>query len=322
VGGVFVALDGGLGNHMFQAAMGLATAARLGGARLIISSTSMGTEGRLTHIANGGGCLSPQLKAAAARGATGAADPMVRAELQRRMHVDTVFRGVGERAEGPPAGAAVAVHREVDWASLERPAPPLWLGADGWLMLVGYFQGERHWDGVRDAALARIARNVREHGEAALLAMPAARKPSRDPAACVALHVRRGDYVGNTVCAALDPERYYPAAMAELERRAPGWAGAPLLVFTNDRAWCEAWPFLENREHEYVDTGDDVADMHVISACAHKVIANSTFSWWGAYLGSYDARAPGVVVAPRQWFKAGCHIARWDKIYADGWSAV
>jgi hypothetical protein len=315
VGGVFVALEGGLGNHLFQAAMGLATCARLNGAPLVLSSDSLGFEGRLSHLAN---CGDPELRAAASeRGAAG--NPLVRAEMRRRMHADTVFKGVGTRASGPPPGAAVAVHRESDddWGSLLQPTPPPWLRG-GWLMLAGYFQSERHWDGVREAAVAPLARNVREYAESVMASLPPARLPRLEPGACVALHVRRGDYVGNSVCAALDPDAYYPPALEEVARRAPDAAGAPLLVFTNDRAWCEReWAFLRGRPHEFVDTGDDVADLHIMSLCAHKVIANSTFSWWGAYLGSN-----GVVVAPRQWFKAGCRIANWEKIYATGWSVV
>jgi hypothetical protein len=95
---------------------------------------------------------------------------------------------------------------------------------------------------------------------------------------------------------------------------------APVIVFTNDRQWCDSWPLLKRLapEASFVDSGDDVVDLNAMSRCKHKVIANSTYSWWAAYLGG----SAGVVVAPRQWFRAGGPIGAWDSVYPPGWITV
>ena len=111
------------------------------------------------------------------------------------------------------------------------------------------------------------------------------------------------------------------ALLQALEAAGVDLAASPLLVFTDDRQWCERWPLLARireraPESSFVDSGDDVVDLNAMSRCKHKVIANSSYSWWGAYMGG---RPGSVVVAPRQWFGAGGPIREWDKIYPAGW---
>ena len=113
----------------------------------------------------------------------------------------------------------------------------------------------------------------------------------------VSLHVRRSDYLWTVNgCPALD-ESWYRAAIAEMARRVakPRW-----FVFSDDIAWCRRTfgdlagaSFVEGNESEPAE------DLRLMSACRHHVIANSTFSWWGAYLGVDD----GVTICPAQWFK-------------------
>ena len=315
-GGFFVSLQGGLGNQLFQVALGLAAAARHNCA-VALSRDSRGIEGRLSHII----CARPEL---AGRPPS---DPEVAAELAARTYARSVFRGIA-RADPPPAGAVSAVHRQKSFDDLDEPPAPV---GNGWVVIDGYFQAERHW-ASHPAAVAVLRRNIEEH----CASSPPERRV-RVPDGAVAVHIRRGDFVGNPVCAALD-ESYYERAFAALEGAGVDLGAAPLLIFTNDRGWCERWPLLAGLrarapESYFVDSGDDVVDMEAMSRCKHKVIANSTFSWWGAYLGGRDGRegrgelergreGQGVVVSPRQWFAAGGPIAAWDTIYSPDWMVV
>jgi hypothetical protein len=119
----------------------------------------------------------------------------------------------------------------------------------------------------------------------------------------VAVHVRRGDYM-------LEPWRsahgvlgdgYYRKAASYILERCPS---ARFYVFSDDSNLNPREVGL-TRNVEVVSTKDnkeDVDDLYMMSQCKHFIVANSTFSWWGAWLGSYDHK---MVVAPDQWYLAG-----------------
>lgn len=123
--------------------------------------------------------------------------------------------------------------------------------------------------------------------------------------AAVSVHVRRGDYISNAKTLSMhgtcSPEYYFAAIDAMLERVPQ----ARLFAFSDDPQWvaevlAPRYPSLvlvdHNRgEHSY-------NDMHLMSLCRHHIIANSSFSWWGAWLNPNPDK---MVIAPRQWFANG-----------------
>lgn len=133
----------------------------------------------------------------------------------------------------------------------------------------------------------------------------------------VSVHLRRGDYVsapkGGATHGTCD-EFYYRRALAQIAARTG--IAPTAYVFSDDPAWA--------REHlslgpETVVIGHNgplqhYEDLRLMSACRHHVIANSTFSWWGAWL---DHRPTATVVAPARWF-ASDGLANPD-ILPDGW---
>lgn len=115
----------------------------------------------------------------------------------------------------------------------------------------------------------------------------------------VSLHVRRGDYVLNHVTAAthgLCSLDYYQAAVRHIVQH----IGNPVFfVFSDDMPWVKQHLVLPGPV-EHVDHNQRAYDdMHLMSLCKHHVIANSSFSWWGAWLNPGPDK---IVVAPRQWF--------------------
>jgi hypothetical protein len=122
----------------------------------------------------------------------------------------------------------------------------------------------------------------------------------------VSVHIRRGDYLTNSFALsnfeACDLS-YYRAAVAHIA----GIVSAPhFFVFSDDILWAE-----ENLKIKYPVTfiGDHNKDqphedLRLMSHSKHFIIANSSFSWWGAWLGSYNNK---VVIGPRKWFKNGDH---------------
>lgn len=118
----------------------------------------------------------------------------------------------------------------------------------------------------------------------------------------VSLHIRRGDYVSdaqaNRVHGTCSID-YYHRAIDTLGRRLQ--VPMTVFVFSDDHAWVDdnlrlPVPLVHVRGNT-ADTADE--DLRLMASCRHHVIANSTFSWWGAWL---DPRPDTLVVAPRQWF--------------------
>jgi len=118
----------------------------------------------------------------------------------------------------------------------------------------------------------------------------------------VAIHVRRGDYVSNPSISnryGTCSMEYYQTAMKTIlgQVRQPHF-----FVFSDDAAgakenlsWIAPSTFIDLN-------GPDNAfeDMRLLSLCKHHIIANSSFSWWGAWLSKKPEK---IVIAPRQWFK-------------------
>ena len=116
----------------------------------------------------------------------------------------------------------------------------------------------------------------------------------------VSLHVRRGDYVSNPktfsyhgVC---EPG-YYTKAIATLKKQV---GEMEIFVFSDDLDWVK-----ENISAEFpmtfVNHADrqDYEDLYLMSLCRHNIIANSSFSWWGAWLNKNPGK---IVAAPARWF--------------------
>ena len=118
---------------------------------------------------------------------------------------------------------------------------------------------------------------------------------SRNP---VSLHVRRGD------CSVAAPDRvelpveYYLNAISTMSERLDD---PTFFVFSDDFPWVKK-SFPQNIAIVCVEHNDDFSaheDMRLMASCHHHIIANSTFSWWGAWL---NPRTDKIVVAPRQWY--------------------
>lgn len=113
----------------------------------------------------------------------------------------------------------------------------------------------------------------------------------------VSLHIRRGDYLKHPDLYALcEPEYYHASA-----RRIAEHCSHPVFfVFSEDLSWARgslSLPF----DCVYVDVNSSAtayADLELMRHCRHHIIANSSFSWWGAWLNPHPDK---IVIAPRQW---------------------
>lgn len=133
------------------------------------------------------------------------------------------------------------------------------------------------------------------------------------------LHVRRGDYLSKynyNIYSDICTKEYYDGAIKYIMQKNPY---TRFVFFSNDIEWVkdnfvireEDWVI----EEELFDKYQDWYDMYLMSCCQNNIIANSTFSWWGAWLNQHDDK---IVIAPERWVN-GCDYA---EICPDDWVRI
>lgn len=160
----------------------------------------------------------------------------------------------------------------------------------------GFYQRTAYLEGIED----EVRQTFRfQEALASPRSLELLRRIEADEAS-VSLHVRRGDYLQEPFYSTIGcvcTEAYYRQALAALRERVPGMR---CYVFSDDPAWvCD---HLDLPEAVYVDWNqreDSWQDMMLMSRCRHHIISNSTFSWWGAWLGSGKGC---ITAAPDRWF--------------------
>lgn len=161
--------------------------------------------------------------------------------------------------------------------------------------LVGYWQDECRFLPIREVLRTELQPSAPLEGTDAALVSEI------ESCESVSIHVRRGDYVSLPSAArhhGTCPIAYYERAFRSLSQRV---REPRLFLFSDDLEWATAnlpssWP-IHAVGHSREDRA--VRDLFLMSRCKHHIIANSTFSWWGAWLGE---RAGSVVAAPSRWF--------------------
>lgn len=107
------------------------------------------------------------------------------------------------------------------------------------------------------------------------------------------IHVRRGDYLNSPNHPVLSL-KYYDKAMLEVCNSYPK---TNFLIFSDDIDWCKS-SFI-GKEFTFIEGEKDYLDLYIMAKCKNNIIANSTFSWWGAWLNSNIYKK---VIAPKKWF--------------------
>jgi hypothetical protein len=282
---ITVSLIGGLGNQMFQYAAGKALAERHGVGLALDLSGFRNYALRsflLDHL-----CV-PEADLASVHPASAEkpANYFVRSLWKRR--IDRVLG----RAGLPKLAASTKHYREPHFHY-----DPAFEGLGPQTSLFGYFQSERYFISIAET-LRDWLLPCEPFGAAAaevLGRIEASRLP-------VSVHVRRGDYLnpGTAEFHGIMGERYYRRAIDRIA--AALGEGMDFFVFSDDAVAAEqVLNFVPTSRliHVRGDPERPWEDMALMARCRHHVIANSSFSWWGAWLNrSLDK----VVVAPRDWF--------------------
>lgn len=106
-----------------------------------------------------------------------------------------------------------------------------------------------------------------------------------------AIHVRRGDYAKYSRYHPILDIEYYRNAMSLFPQK------TRFIIFSDDIEWCKL--HFIGEQYKFVENLDDVNSLYLMSMCQHQIIANSTFSWWGAWLNQNPNK---LVTAPQLWY--------------------
>lgn len=290
-GRVVVRIRGGLGNQMFQYAAALGLAGRQGRA-LLLDITAFQSYKIWPYQLN---CLNvPQSIYSGPPLATPVSNSLI-ARLIRKINGGYSFR------EG--------VYREPDFHF--DPSFFSLTGDD--ILLDGYFQSPLYFAGAEPLLRERF----QPKAPLTDLATGWAARISASPCS-VSIHVRRGDYLttaASTMHAALD-RGYYDRAVALMQDLAG--PEAEFFLFSDEPDFiAEAFAGLPRAHVVRSDPSAPWEDMFLMARCRHNITANSSYSWWGAWL---NPAADKRVIAPARWFTsdklAACNVL---DLYPDDW---
>ena len=173
-----------------------------------------------------------------------------------------------------------------------------------WVCLSGYFQTEKYFKNIEQEIIEDF-----KFKDDILIPCKEMMDEFNEPPLC--LHIRRGDFLinsGNHHNLGLD---YYDKALAEFP------TSVPVLIFSDDPEWCGKQEIFGDDRFLIAEGNSSYVDLCLMSLCEGHIIANSTFSWWGAWLA--DSK---MVVAPSVWF--GPNNAHLDikDLYLDHWEVI
>jgi len=126
----------------------------------------------------------------------------------------------------------------------------------------------------------------------------------------VSIHIRRGDYLTSSDYHPVQSLSYYNDAISKFNEN------SNFYIFSDDPEWCKLNFNVKNSK--VIESGNPYIDMYLMSLCDGHIIANSSFSWWGAWLSK---KSDKTVVAPSKWF--GKYLPKdTSDIYCENWIKI
>ena len=170
------------------------------------------------------------------------------------------------------------------------------------ISIFGFFQSEKYFEKISDSIKEDFT--FRSH----IL------EPCRDMISGldkpISLHVRRTDYTTNPNHTALDLE-YYEEALKQFDDN------QTVIIFSDDPEWCQQQELFSSDRFLVSENDDNAMDMCLMSLCSGHIIANSSFSWWGAWLA--DSKK---VIAPIKWFGPGNENKSTEDLIPNRWQRI
>lgn len=160
--------------------------------------------------------------------------------------------------------------------------------------LDGYWQTEKYFNNIEDVLRSEFSIKV----DLSIEAINICEKIKSCEA--ISLHIRRGDYYSNkntNEILGLCPLSYYKDAVNLIIQKVKN---PSFFIFSDDIDWCKNNLKIDNTLF-FVGGLKDYEDLILMSKCKHNIIANSSFSWWGGWLNSNKNK---IVIAPKKWYNS------------------
>lgn len=188
---------------------------------------------------------------------------------------------------------------------LDHSFDPRFLDAPPDCVINGYFQSPRYFASMAGALREEI-NGLLIQGVGPSCPQSIIQRISQPHS--IAVHVRRGDYLRIPVFHVCH-ENYYRQSMDEMRARVPD---ARFFIFSDDPQWCRG--AFGEEDTEVIDSGGAAAnplhDLHLMSLASHHIIANSSYSWWAAWLGDKPHQQ---VIMPGRWYAKEIHAPMEEK---------
>jgi hypothetical protein len=295
---IVVRLMGGLGNQMFQYACGRSLAIR----------HNVNLKLDLTSLANDHNGRTFQLDRFRTSYRVAKQRSIQRLKWRPRPLVKRViWRFFGKHYPLVQAGSWVREDLSLSPERLLHAIPtPCYLD--------GYWQSEEYF-----AEIADLIRNEFKISKPLSLEAQKNKKIIHAEACPVSLHIRRGDYLSNIRTykkfGVLDID-YYQNSIAYLKSHLGSFS---LFVFTDDPEWVSD-KFRVSASFTIISNFNPPhEDLDLISLCRHHIIANSSFSWWGAWLNHNPNK---IIIAPSKWFSDPAENANSQRIIPKNWIII
>jgi len=170
--------------------------------------------------------------------------------------------------------------------------------------IIGFFQSEKYFKNIENEIRKDFAFKKQIRDECANIIDSIFSDP-------IALHIRRGDFLinsGNHHNLTLD---YYDKALKKFDHT------REVIIFTDDPDWAATQKLFSDDRFIISQNNDQYHDMYLMSKCTDFIIANSTFSWWGAWLANC-----GRVIAPKKWFGPNNRDKNIKDLYPENWELI
>jgi len=169
--------------------------------------------------------------------------------------------------------------------------------------LIGYFQTEKYFKHIEDEIRQDFTFQDKYVAECSDIV-----NQFDNP---IALHIRRGDFLINSANHANLPIEYYEVALQQFNN------DRQVVIFSDDSSWCKEQPIFSDDRFIVSEENSSYHDLYLMSKCSDFIIANSTFSWWGAWLAN-----TGKVIAPSLWFGPNNADKNTKDLYLENWTIL
>jgi hypothetical protein len=265
---IYIKLSGGLGNQMFQYALGRSLAVKNKAELYLDNSELLYNDASLTYV-------------------------------YRKFELDIFNVGYkfGSPAPPPPIFHSLTNYfSPIQFVHEENYAfHPSILALKGNVYLEGFWQSENYFKDIEPVIRHDFTFKMNPDSNNSELISQIKSTDS------ISIHFRRGDYITNEAASKVHgvcSEQYYISA---IQRMKAAVETPHFYIFSDDINWV-AENFSIEAPHTYVtinQEGNNFEDLRLMSLCKHNIIANSSFSWWGAWLNENKSK---IVIAPKQWY--------------------